>query len=56
MKKVLFKKDTVKGYNKNGIYIEKGVFISAGAEIFSGNIILGDTIIGACRLLPNNII
>ena len=56
MKKVVFKKDSVKGYNKNGIYIEPGVLIHSGAVVFSGNIILGKCEIGACTLLPNNII
>ena len=56
MKKIIFKKDTVKGYNKNGIFIDKGVYIHKGAVIFSGNIILGESEIGECILLPNNVI
>ncbi len=56
MKKVIFKKDTIKGYNKNGVYIEKGVLVRKGAVIYSGNIILGDSEIGPSVLYPNNII
>lgn len=56
MKKIVFKKDTTKGYNKNGIYIEKGVLIKKGTCIWSNNIILAGSKLCGCECLPNNFI
>lgn len=54
MKKICFKKDSIKGYNKHNIYIEKGVKISKGTIVWSGNIVLGQSELIECELLPNN--
>lgn len=43
------------GYNNNGIYIERGVQVMAGACVWSGNIVLGESVLCAgCELLPHN--
>lgn len=52
MEKVIFKKATDKGYNKNNIYIEKGVKIAKGAIVWSGCIVLGNSILGKSEYLP----
>ena len=54
MKKIVFKKDCSKGYNRHNIYIEKGVLVKKGTIIHSGNIVLGKSILEKCELLPNN--
>lgn len=54
MKKVVFKKDSSKGYNRCGIFIEKGVLIKKGTIVHSGNIVLGKSVLDNCELLPNN--
>ncbi len=57
MKRVIFNKDVVRGYNKNNIYIEKGVIVKKGAIIWSGNCILGKSVICTeSELYPNNMI
>lgn len=57
MKKVVFKKNVTKEYNKNGIYIEKGCFIERGATIWSNNVILsGCKIYSGAELLPFNVV
>lgn len=52
MKKVEFKKSFSNGYNKNNIYIEKGVKVSKGAIVWSGCIIIGESILGKSEYLP----
>ena len=54
MKKIIFKKDTQKGYNKHNIFIEKGVYIKKGTIVYSGNVVLGKSVLDNCELLPNN--
>lgn len=54
MKKKVFKKTTCKGYNKNGIYIEKGVKVEKGTIVWSNNLVLGQSELNGCELLPNN--
>ena len=54
MRKVVFKKDSINGYSRNNIFIEKGVKIRAGAIVWSGNIILGNSELGASEYLPYN--
>lgn len=57
MIKIKFKQTFCNGYNKNGIYIEKGVKVLAGATVWTGNIVRGESEIGAyCELLPYNFI
>ncbi len=57
MKKIVFKKDVTKGYNRHGIFIEKGCFVARGAIIWSGNIILnGSKIFSGAELFPFNYI
>lgn len=57
MKKIQFKKFFCCGYNKNGIYIAKGVKVFAGTTIWSGNVIMGESEVCAnCELLPYNYI
>lgn len=57
MKKVVFKKNVTKEYNKNGIYIEKGCFVERGTIIWSNNIILnGSKIYSGAELLPFNVV
>lgn len=52
MKRVEFKKSFSGGYNKNNIYIEKGVKVSKGAVVWSGCIVLGETVLGKSEYLP----
>lgn len=54
MKKIVFKKDSNKGYNKHNIFIEKGVLVKKGTIVYSGNIVLGKSVLDKCELLPNN--
>lgn len=54
MKYKIFGKLSKRGYNRKGIFIEKGVEIHKGAKIWCGNVILGNTIIRECELLPYN--
>ena len=54
MKKLVFKKDCIKGYNKHNIFIEKGVLVKKGTIVHSGNIVLGKSVLECCELLPNN--
>lgn len=57
IKKIKFKKSFCSGYNKNGIYIEKGVKVFAGASVWFGNVIKGESEVGSnCELLPHNYI
>ena len=55
MKKIIFKRSVTKGYNINGIYIEKGCFVEKGATIWSNNIILNNIMIfSGATILPFN--
>lgn len=55
MKKIIFKRCVTKGYNKNGIYIEKGCFVEKGATIWSNNVILNNSMIfSGATILPFN--
>ena len=57
MKKIVFKKDVTKGYNRHGIFIEKGCFVARGATIWIGNIILnGSKVFSGAELFPYNYI
>lgn len=54
MVKITFKRDSTKGYNKHNIFIEKGVLVKKGTSVWSGNIVLGKSVLEKCELLPNN--